>query len=233
MNFLQRVIYMLLKLRERTLMLRLDKHLRTSATNSTSKNVITGNCSLTLNTVTNKNVELVRQNMLDIVKNSNFTPEFLLDLIKKKGVKVIYLKGAYKFLALLSEEEGLITERRGFTAFVLNLLSGSGISFKSKPLFLLEEGNNDFYFLLFHFYKLHGYFQHLPGFDYHSQELFKLYSKNPEKCDLSQLGLEEITALKEAVARDNEASSFVIEVSKNKDGAKNALAKMKDGGANL
>ena len=70
---------MLLKLRERTLMLRLDKHLRTSATNSTSKNVITGNCSLTLNTVTNKNVELVRQNMLDIVKNSNFTADFLLD----------------------------------------------------------------------------------------------------------------------------------------------------------
>lgn len=233
MNFLQRVVYMLLSLKERGLRLRLDKYLRTSATNSTSKTVISGNCSLTLNTQTNKNIELVKQNMLEIVKNSNFTTEFLLDLIKKKGVKVIYLKDAYKFLALLSEEEGLILERRGFTALMLNLLAGNGISFKSKPIFLLEHGNNDFYFLLFHIYKMHGYFQHLPGFDSRAQELFKLYSKNPEKCDLSQLGFEEMNALKEAVARDNEASSFVIEVSKQRDGAKKVLSKIKEGGASL
>lgn len=233
MNFVQRIVYMLLSLKERGLRLRLDKHLRTSATNSTSKTVIAGSCSLTLNTQTNKNIELVKQNMLDIVKNSNFTAEFLLDLIRKRGVKVIYLKNAYKFLALMSEEEGLIPERKGYTAFMLNLLAGNGISFSSKPLFILEKGNNDFYFLLFHLYKLHGYFQHLPGYDLRAQELFKLYSKNPEKCDLSQLGFEDMTALKEAVARDNEASGFVIEVSKSRDGAKNALAKLKDGGANL
>lgn len=233
MNFVQRVIYMFLSLKERGLRLRLDKHLRTSATNATSKTVIAGNCSLTLNTQTNKNIELVKQNMLDIVKNSNFTPEFLLDLIKKRGVKVVYVKDAYKILALLGEEEGLIFERKGLTALTLNLLAGNGISFKSKPLFVLEKGNNDFYFLLFHLYKMHGYFQKLPGFDATSQQLFKLYSKNPEKCDLSQLGFEDMAALKEAVARDNEASGFVIEVSKSREGAKNALAKLKDGGANL
>ncbi len=233
MNFMQRVVYTFLSLKERGLRLRLDKHLRNSATNATSKTVITGNCSLTLNTQTNKNIELVKANMLDFVKNSNFTPEFLLELIKRKGVKVVYIKDVYKILALLSEEEGLIFERKGFTALMLNLIAGNGIGLSSKPLFLIEKGNNDFYFLLFHLYKLHGYFQHLPGYDYRAQELFKLYSKNPEKCDLSQLGIEDMTALKEAVARDNEASEFVIEISKQKDGAKQALSKMKDGGANL
>lgn len=233
MNFLQRVIYTFLSMKEKGLKLRLDKHLRTSATNSTSKTVISGNCSLTLNTQTNKNIELVKQNMRDIVKESKFSSDFLLNLISKKGVKVVFIKDAYKLLALLSEEQGLILERKGFCAFILNLIAGCGISFSSKPLFILEKNNKDFYFLLFHYYKLHGYFQKLPGLDRTSQELFKFYSKMPEKCDVSQLGFEELNSLKEAVARDNEASEFVIEIAKQKDGAKNALSKLKDGGASL
>ncbi len=224
---------MFLSLKERGLRLRLDKHLRTSATNSTTKSVISGNCSLTLNTETNKNIELVKQNMRDIVKNSNFTAEFLLGLIKKKGVKIVYLKDAYKILALLGAEEGLIFERKGFEALILNILTGYGLGFSSKPVFILEKGCKDFYFLLFHFYKMYGYFQKLPGFDYESQQLFRAYSVNPEKCDLTQLGFEEMTALREAIARDNEASGFVIEVAKQKDGTKNAMAKLKDGGASL
>lgn len=233
MNFIQRIVYMLLAMKEKGLRLRLDKHLRTSATNSTSKTVIAGNCSLTLNTQTNKNIELVKQNMRDIVKSSNFTAEFLLDMIKKKGVKVIYLKDAYKFLVLLNEEEGLILERKGFEALMLNLLAGNGFGLSTKPMFILEKGCNDFYFLLFHFYKMHGYFQKLPGLDYNSQMLFRNYSRNHENCDLTQLGFEDMTALKEAIARDNEASDFVIETAKQRDGAKNALSKLKDGGANL
>lgn len=233
MNFLQRVIYTFLSVKEKALRLRLDKYLRTTAANSTSKTVISGNCSLTLNTQTNKNIELVKQNMLDLVKNSNYSSDFLLDSIKKKGLKVVFIKDAYKILALLSEEQGLILERKGFSAFCLNLISGSGLAFKSKPMFILEQGNKDFYFLLFHNYKMHSYFQKLPGMDYNSQELFRIYSKMPEKCDLSQLGFEEMTALKEAIARDNEASGFVIEIAKQKDGVKKALSKLKDGGAEL
>ncbi len=233
MNFFQRLIYTFLSLKERGLRLRLDKHLRTSATNSTSKMVISGNCSLTLNTETNKNIELVRQNMMDVVKSSNFTSDVLLELIEKRGVKVIFMKDAYKILALLSEEQGLILERRGIEAFVLNLLAGVAPSFVSKPMFIIEKGNKDFYFLLFNFYKMHCYFQHLPGMDYESQRLFRIYSRNPEKCDISQLGFEELTALKEATARDNEASSFVIEIAKQKDGVKKVLSKLQDGGASV
>ena len=233
MDLLKRIIYLFLSVKEKGLRFRLDKHLKTSATNSTTKNIISGNCSLTINSQTIKNIELVKQNMADIVKNSNFNSDFLLDFAKKKGIKVVYLKNIYKILALLSEEEGLILERKGFCAFILNLISGSGISFTSKPMFLLEKGHRDFYFLLFHFYKLYCYFQKLPGLDLKSQELFKIYTKNPEKSDISQLSFEDMTALQEAISRDNEASSFVIELSKQIDGTKKALDKMKDGGANL
>ena len=86
---------------------------------------------------------------------------------------------------------------------------------------------------MFNLYKYISYCAHLPGLDEKSQVLFKIYSKYPEKADLTRLGFEEMTALKEAIARDNEASTFVIEVAKQKDGAKNVLSKLKDGGANL
>ncbi len=223
MNFFQKVIYTFLSLKERGLRLRLDKYLRSSVKNSTSKTVISGNCSLTLSAETNKNIELVKFNMLDVVKNANFTSDVLIEMIKKKNVQVFFIKDAIKLLALLSEEQGLILERRGVEALLLNLIVGNGFSFKTKPMFILEQGNKDFYFLLFHFYKMHCFFQNLPGMDYQAQKLFRLYSRQPEKTDISQLGLDEMSALKEAVARDNEASSFVIEYSKQRDAAKKLL----------
>jgi len=233
MNFLQRIIYTFLKIKERGLKLRLDKHFKTSATNSTSKTVISGNCSLTLNTETNKNIELVKKTMHDLIKNANFSSAFLFEFIKKRNVKIVYLKNCHKLLSLLGEEQGLILERSGFDAFILNLLSNSGISFHSKPLLILEKNNTDFYFLLFQTYKLVAFMQKLPGLDEKSQKLFKIYSKQPEKCDITKLALDEMTSLKEAIARDNEASTFVIEYSKTRDGAKKVISKMQDGGANL
>ena len=202
----------------------MDKHLKTSATNSTSKTVIAGNCSLTLNTETNKNIELVKSFMDDVVKNANFSSDYLLHYLREKKLKLVYIKDCHKILSLLGEEQGLILERSGMDAFVLNLLAGNGLSLKSKPMMVLEKGNNDFYFLLFHFYKFIAYLHKLPGLDEKSQFLFKINSKYPDKCDLTKLGLEEMTSLKEAIARDNEATSFVIEYSKQRDNAKKLLS---------
>lgn len=224
MNLLHRIIYTFLSLKKRSLELRLDKHLKTSATNSTSKTVIAGNCSLTLNSETNKNIDIVRDLMTDVVKNANFSSSFLLDFFKSKGLKVVYWKDCHKILSLLGEEQGLILERSGMDAFILNILAGNGFAFKLKPILILEKENNDFYFLLFQVYKYVAYFHKLPGLDEKSQMLFKIYSKYPDKCDINKLGLEEMTALKEAIARDNEASSFVIEYSKQRDSAKKLLS---------
>lgn len=224
MNLIHKIIYTFLSFKKKSLELRLDKHLKTTATNSTSKTVIAGNCSLTLNSETNKNIELVKSFMEDVVKKANFSSDYLLSFVREKKLKLVYIKDCHKILLPLSEEQGLILERSGMDAFVLNVLAGNGFGFKSKPMMILEKGNNDFYFLLFQLYKYVGYLNRLPGLDEKSQMLFKVYSKNPDKCDISRLGLEEMTSLKEAIARDNEATSFVIEYSKQRDNAKKLLS---------
>ena len=55
MNILQKIIYSILELQEKRLRVRLDEHLKTSATNSTSKTVLSSNVTMTLNTQTEKN----------------------------------------------------------------------------------------------------------------------------------------------------------------------------------
>ena len=43
-----------------------------------------------------------------------------------------------------------------------------------------------------------------------------------------------MTGLKEAIARDQEATSFALELAKSKEGSKNVIDKIKnDGGANI
>jgi hypothetical protein len=52
--------------------------------------------------------------------------------------------------------------------------------------------------------------------------------------DVKEMSIEEILALKEAIARDAQAAEFVIQLAKESTGAKKALDKMKnDGGASI
>ena len=66
-----------------------------------------------------------------------------------------------------------------------------------------------------------------------SQKIFKI-SLNSNGAVFSNLNLDEMTGLKEAIARDQEATSFVLELAKSKEGSKNVIDKIKnDGGANI
>lgn len=233
MNLFQRVLYLFLSVKENLLRVRLDKHLRKRSGVSTSKRIIDGASSLSLTMETEKNSEIVRLNMLDLVKKADFSTDFLVKYIQEKGFKIFFIKDVQKILALLNEEQGLILKRTGFEAFMLNLLTGCEIGFSSKPVFIFDKNAKDFYLILFNIYKLEGYIKNLPGYDDISCRLFKQYRKTAEKSDISQLTFEELSSLKEAVARDNEASEFVIEVAKKRDGAKNASLKIKNGGAEV
>lgn len=72
----------------------------------------------------------------------------------------------------------------------------------------------------------------LPGFDFMSQKIFKIYL-NSDGAILSNLTLDEMTGLKEAIARDQEATTFALDLAKQKEGSKKVLEKMQDGGANV
>ena len=74
----------------------------------------------------------------------------------------------------------------------------------------------------------------LAGFDEKAQSLFKMNLSLTNDEQMKNLSVENILALKEAIARDTTAAEFVIKLSKEFEGAKNVLNKMKnDGGAQV
>lgn len=232
MNILQKIVYYFLEKQEKALTKRLSKHLRTSSSNSTSKTVVSKGVTMTLNAETEKNKDLVLKNVSDIIKGCNSDISKLLAFIESKGTKVIRLENADKILSVIKEEEGLITPLEGIEALYINTVTHSGFSLKSKPMFVMRNGQIDPYYMAHQFYKWYALQMKLPGFDFMSQKIFKIYL-NSDGAILSNLTLDEMTGLKEAIARDQEATTFALDLAKQKEGSKKVLEKMQDGGANV
>ena len=233
MNLLQRVFYFFLQIQEKALTKKLNKHLKTYSSNSTSKTVMSTGVTMTLQAETEKNKELVKKNVTDIVKDCNNDSDKLLAYVESKGTKVIKLDNADKLLYAIKEEEGLVTELKGLEALYINIITNSGFSFKSEPMFIMRNGDIDKYYMAHQFYKWYAMKMNLPGFDFISQKLFKIYLNSDEPI-LSNLNLDEMVGLKEAINRDQEATNFALEIAKSKEGSKKVLDKMKnDGGANI
>lgn len=233
MNIFQKILYVFLTVNEKSLKIRLDRHFRRNAQNSTTKIVISANAKLSLTSQTEQNAELVRQNIAAIINKYGLNPYELLKFIDAKDTKICRPAYADKFLKIIGEDEGFISELRGFQAFLLNIYTGNGFSFKTKPMFVMREGNIEPHYFLHHFYKWYAMKYNLPGFDYKAQKLLKISMKNPNDKRLQNLNLDEMLSLKEAIARDNEASDFVIKLARHNDGSKQVLRKMQDGGANV
>ncbi len=214
--------------------MRLDKHLKRSASNSTSKTVLSGNVTMTLNTKTEKNKELVRKNVEEIVKAAKLDPEKLLAYIKSKGTKICKIDNADKILALIREEECLVCELKGLEALYLNIMTNSGISLKTKPMFVMRNGQIEPFYMVHQFYKWYSLINNLPGYDYNSQKLFKKYLYSSDNQGFENLNLDEMLGLQEAIARDREATEYSLELAREKEGSKKVLDKIKnDGGANI
>lgn len=231
MNMFQKWVYFFLELQEKMLVRRLSKHLKKSARNSTSKTVYSTSATLTLNAETKKNIELVKQNVTDIVKNCEGDILKLLSYVESKGTRVVKLDNADKLLSVIREEEGLVTSLEGLDGLYINIITNSGFSFKSKPMFIMREGDVDPYYLVHQFYKWYSLEMGLPGYDYMSQKLFKIYLNS--NADFANLNLDEMIGLKEAVSRDKEATEFALSLAKYKEGSKKVLEKMQGDGANV
>ena len=233
MNIFQQIIYFFLEKQEKALSKKLSKHLKRSSSNKTSKTIVSKDVTVTFNAETEKSKELVKKNVTDIIKSCNNDPTKLLAFIESKGTKVIKIENADKILSVIKEEEGLITELEGIEALYINIITNSGFSFKSKPMFIMRNGQIDAYYMAHQFYKWYALNMGLPGFDFMSQKIFKI-SLNSNGAVFSNLNLDEMTGLKEAIARDQEATSFALELAKSKEGSKNVINKIKnDGGANI
>ena len=234
MNIFQKIIYLILQNKDKQLEKSLNKQFKNSAANKTSKTVLGQNITLTLTAETEKNKELVLKSVTELVTETKAKPELLLEYIKAHKTRVIKIPKADKILSLIGEEEGLICELKGFEALFINLLIDNKFSFKSNPVFILKEEGTEPYQILHQFYKWFSLFQGLPGFDYNAQKLFKRYLKAPTNVNFEKLNLEQMTGLKEAIARDQEATAFTLDFAKLIEGSRKVLDKIEnEGGANI
>lgn len=200
---------------------------------STTKTSMNSACTLKLTSQTEANKSKVNITAKEIVKKNIKTPDKLLDIVESKGTKVYKTKYALSILKLIGEEEGFLTPLKGFKAICLNLILGFifekrlNISFETKELFLLRDLPVDIYIMSHQFHKWYGFKMKLPGYDIDTQEKFKRIYKTFNDNEIKDFSLAEVISIKEAIARDVESIDFVLNLAKEYDGSKNALAKIK------
>lgn len=207
---------------------------------STSKTAMNGACTLKFSTQTETIKTKVDNDSRKIVKHFIKSPDKLLDYIKDKGTMVYRVKYADKILLLIGENEGFITPQKGLKALYLNLMlkvfvnNNIELAMNTKEFFLLRNLPVNIYIMANHFHKWYGYKMQLPGYDAESQRKFKKLFNSFKDIDVEKLSAIDILSIKEAIARDRESIDFVLGLSKEYDGAKNALKKIKNNqGANI
>ena len=233
-NIFKQIKYFFLSQKEKNLQQKLKDTTKRSYTNKTSKNVIGGAADLIINGETLKLIDDVKNNVYTIAKKTDCNPEEILGYIKAAKTPIYKIDNADKFLNLIKEEEGFICEKRGLEALYLSIVTEQGFNFKTEPMFIMREGIIDKFYLLHHFYRWYSQKAGLPGFEYEAQKYLKKYLFENSDKFIKTLSMEKLMSLKEAIARDQEATTFVIDFMKEKEGSKKVLDKMKnDGGANV
>lgn len=233
-DLIKNIRYFFLSMKEKSLMKKLKNSTQRSYSNNDTKNVMIKGASLTINSKTLQTISEVKENVNSIVIQTNGEPEKLLEYIKAAKTPVFKINKADKLLDIIKEEEGLITEKEGFEALYLSILTGQGIMFKTSPMFIMREGVIDKYYMLHHFYCWYSLKSGLPGFDYISRKRLKKYLSDNSDEFIKSLSMAEVLSLQEAIARDQEATAYVLECTKQSEGAKNVIDKIKnEGGANI
>lgn len=238
-KFIQRIVNYILQRRRDRLAKTLDMLKPCTYTNSSTKTHINASETLTITSDTNKILDTITSEVINIVKTCETDPKKLLDFVQDHGTPVYRIKKADKILKRIKEEEGFISPISGLKAFYLNfftaLLSEKRLKFSFKPeaMFVLKDAEPSIYFILHQFYLWYGYTKGLPGYDEKSRSLLKAHIDVMSESDVNGMSVEEIIGLKEAIARDREAAEFVIQLAKESSGAKKALEKMQQGGANI
>ena len=208
---------------------------KNQCTIGTTKRVLGDNESLEITSQTNLNRHRADAKIKKIVNANLKTPEKLLEYVEKGGTPVYKINNADLILKYIKEEEGFITELKGFKAlylnFIISLIAKKQISikFSTPAMFILRDLPVDPYYMIHQFYKWYGYKIKLPGYDYKTQKNFKTTFNTLANKDISKLNLDEIIAVKEAINRDKEAIDFVLNLCKETSGSKKALQKILNG----
>ena len=231
MDIFKRIKYFIFSLKEKNLQKKLKNTTKKSYINKTSKTVYGKAADLTINTKTKKLIEEVKNSVAAIVKKTNCSPDELINYIKAAKTPVYKITNADKLLKVIKEEEGLICEKIGFEALYLSVITGQFPRFHTLPMFVMREGNIDRYYMLHHFYRWFSLKSGLPGFESCSQKKFKIFMLGQDQTLFDRLSMEDILSLKEAIARDQEATEFVLEYTKHIQGSQNVMNKIRNSGS--
>ncbi len=234
MNLFKTIKYYFLSLKEKNLQKKLHNTTKRSFTNSTSKVILGNGADVTLNSETLKLIEQVKENTTALVKRTNCNPDELLAYVKAAKTPVYKIDRADKLLGFIKEEEGLICEKQGLEALYLSIITGRGFCLQTPAMFILRDGVIDKFYMLHHFHRWCSLKIGLPGFDYETQKFFRQFLNDESDSLIKTLSMEKILSLKEAIARDQEASAFVLQYTKEVDGSKKVMDKIQnEGGANI
>ena len=228
MQLLKNIIYKLLSVQERFLRVRLNKTLGIK-NKSKRKQHFSNGCTLDLNSMADIEKQQLEDEITNLLKTYEYSPEKLLEYIKKQGTDVKHIKDAKKILNAIGENEGFIYPNKGTKALYLSLAVNKAFAFKTNEMFVLSEGEVNKYYFIYHFYNWYAYKHNIAGMDSESQELLKKYLFTD--ADTKELQLAEIYKLKDAIREDKASIEFVIKLCRNYDGAKQALKKMQDDGS--
>lgn len=237
-KFINRIINYILNRRRNKLEKTIEKLKPRVHSSSTGKTLVTASDVMVLTANTEKIMDSLDDEVKNIVKVCLNNPDKLLKYIEEHSTPVYKMPCADKILSKIGEEEGFVAPCSGFKAFYLNFFTGLlaekklKFSFKASEMFVLRDLEINVYYMLHQFHKWYAFKKNLPGYDEKAQRLFK--ENLNTMTDGADLTIDEIIALKDAIARDSQAAEFVIQLAKESDGARKALDKMKnDGGAEI
>ena len=197
------------------------------------KKVVDG-CTVDISQEMKARKEKIDADVRAILKQCKNNPILVLEYFEKNNLRCYFVKRANKVLKRIGETEGFITKRTGYSALALSLITKSGFKFETPDFVILEEEEPDIYKLINALYKWYSKKEGMEGFDEKSQKLLKKFNPKNEDKLIKKLSLEDITLLKNAIARDVQAIEFVSQYSKENAGSKKALEKMQsDKGASI
>lgn len=231
MSLFKNFVYFILSIQERLLTQRLNKTLGIKNVSKRKKYYAQG-CFLSLDSIAETEKLKIEEELSLILKSCNYNPTEILEYIKKHDTKVFYIDNAKK-LNSIGENEGFIYPQTGTKALYLSLLTSKKFALKTAEQFILTKGEINKYYFIYHFYNWYAFKHNIVGMDTESQNLLKKYLFSPTEEDFSKLQLDEIYKLKDAIKQDKSAIEFVFKLCQQYDGAKQALNKLKDNGANL
>lgn len=209
--------------------------LETCCAASSSKYALTAGCTMELSSNTAAKKDEINKKLNKLVKKYIDKPEKLIQYIQLQGIKVYKIQNAEKLLQLFGEEEGFITPIGGIKGVLFNtvLSAASGkfkLCFKPEAVFVFKSKNTEIYTIARALHKYYGFKNGMPGFDMHSQSVFKkIYNRRKSKCADAQLdntSFKDIILCREALKSDLDSINFALRLSLEHAQAKKALDKI-------